>query len=65
MHESVNMKVILQFFKNITKSTKIFWCVLAFIVLLLYLIYPPTGVEYNIGGYFTIRNYRHVSGLFG
>ena len=60
------MKVILQFIQNIARSTKMFWFVLAFIVLLLYLFSPPTGVEYNIGGYFTIRNYyRHGGGLLG
>ena len=59
------MKVILQFIQKITKTSKIFWWFLALTVLVLYLLTPPVGVEYNIGGYLTIRNYRHGGGTTG
>ena len=59
MHTNAKMKMIVQFFRNITKTSKIVWIFLAFIALVLYLVTPPAGVEYNISGYLTIRNFRH------
>ena len=52
------MNRILQYFHNLTKTGKIVWLFLAGVVLFVYLVTPPTGLEYDLGGYLTIRNYR-------
>ena len=40
------------------KKRKTVLTFLACVVLLAYLITPPAGVEYDLGGYLTIRNFR-------
>ena len=54
------MKRILQYFHNVTKSSKIVWLFISCVVLFVYLITPPAGLEYDLGGYLTIRNHRQV-----
>ena len=47
--------------KSFIKNRKTVLIFLACVVLLAYLITPPAGVEYDLGGFLTIRNIRDTN----